>query len=288
MVNYIIEREFEIYSPPQGGYIPFDLFQHQKEILKNLQTNKFNLIKKYRQAGVSSVVQSYLATKGVLSDAEEPEIIVVVGNNLSMAKRNLEKIREFLEQLPRKTWGFEYHGSEENEKKDIIKGGKTSFEIPTGAKYIAASSLDSVKGYAPTCVFFDEAAFIYRGAEMYSLLIASLAVNGEIIMASTPNGGDELFFRTYRDSIIRRNTYHITEINWWDDPRFGNTRWSMSWNLFNSKDEIIDTIENVDYGYSELIRLGYIPTNHWYEEQARLLNYNERQIQQEIGAEFVF
>ncbi len=58
--------------------------------------------------------------------------------------------------------------------------------------------------------------------------------------------------------------------------------------MFNSNDEVIDTLENVTEGQDELFKLGYTPTNKWFEDMCRLLNYNEKQIDQEIYAKFIF
>ena len=124
-----------------------------------------------------------------------------------------------------------------------------------------------------------------KGDELYGTVISSLDNNGQIIMVSTPNGADKLFFKVYRDSLIKRNSFHITDINWWEDTRFGA---DITWHLFNSNDEVIDTLENITEGQDELFKLGYIPTNKWFEDMCRLLNYNERQIDQEIYAKFIF
>jgi phage terminase large subunit-like protein len=104
-----------------------------------------NIIAKPRQAGVSTTVAAFLATRAVFADPENPETILIIANKLKLAQKFLGTIKDFAGQFPRWIWGEEYYGTDKAEEKDIlVKNSMIEFELPNKSKVIAvATSTDA-------------------------------------------------------------------------------------------------------------------------------------------------
>ena len=93
-------------------------------IIDDYEHYRFNLITKPRQAGISTTTQAYCSIKIGFADPKNPETIIVIANKLTLAKKFLKGIKDYVNQLPRWVWGNEYYGSEEKNKNfQIFYGG---------------------------------------------------------------------------------------------------------------------------------------------------------------------
>lgn len=281
---YAIETYLETFDKTQESFVPFHLFDRQKEIIDLYEKYRFNLVTKPRQAGISTTTQAYCAIKIALADKENPETIVVIANKLNLAKKFLRGIKDYVNQLPRWMWGDEYYGTKEKEAKNIlVKDSQIEIEFPNGSKVIAvATSADALRGYTPTYLIFDEAAFIENGAVLYAAAVTSLGTGGKAILISTPNGYDKLYYKTYEQSLKGLNDYNIIELKWYQDPRYNkDLRW-------NKKDEAeITEIEFTNESYERMIKAGYKPTSTWYEDMCKGMNNDKKQIAQELDVSFL-
>jgi hypothetical protein len=178
--KYAIETYLQTFDKTQEGFVPFKLFERQKYIVDCYQRHRWNIVTKPRQAGISTTTQAYATIKCAFADSNNPETIIVIANKLNLAKKFLKGIKDYTLQLPRWVWGPEYYGTPEKEKKSIfIKDSQIEIELPNGSKVVAvATSTDALRGYTPTWLIFDEAAFIDRGAELYSAAVTSLGTGG--------------------------------------------------------------------------------------------------------------
>jgi hypothetical protein len=282
--KYAIINYLRTFDKTQEGFVPFKLFKKQAEIINCFEKFRFNLITKPRQAGISTTTQAYMAIKGSFASKENPEIIVVIANKLTLAKKFLKGIKDFIAQLPRWVWGAEYYGTPEKEKKSIfIKDSQIEIILPNGTTIIAvATSVDALRGYAPTYLIFDEAAFVDNGAILYGNAITSLSTGGKAILISTPNGFDGLYYKTYEQSIKGENEYNIIEMKWYQDPRYNkDLKWLMK------DQEPIEEIEFTYESYEKMIKLGYKPTSSWYVSMCKGMNNDKRRIAQELDVSFL-
>lgn len=158
-------------------------------------------------------------------------------------------------------------------------------ELPNGSIFMAvSSSVDVFRGWAPTYILMDEAAFINKNDILFETTFTTLALGGSLMMSSTPNGVDKLFHKTFTEAISGKNTFNVIDLKWWEDERFNK---DVVW-ILEKDTNIIDSLTDVNPKYYEtLISSGYKPTNSWYEQMCRLLNYNDKAISQEIGGNFV-
>jgi hypothetical protein len=279
-----IERYFTVYDNFRSSYVPFLLLPKQIEVFNSLNNNQFNLIVKSRQCGVSSITDAYLAKKSVyLDDINKPEVIVLICNRLDLATHHLKIIKNFILEIPRSHWGEEYNGSPDKEKKSIfIRETQQLLVLPNGSKIVAAGpSRDLLRGFEPTKVVFDEAAFINNGLDIFNIIIRTLGKKGQIIIQSTPNGFDDFFYKIY-DDVISGNCYFdfkIIECKWYNDLRYNSDlKWSK--NGENLPEELL-----FNETYESLNKKGWKLTSPWYEEMCMNLNHSE--IKQHLDALFI-
>lgn len=291
---YAIETYFQTFDKTQGGIVPFYLFPRQKEIIYAYTTHRFNLIAKPRQAGVSTTTAAYAAIRVSFASRLNPEKILILANKEKLAMEFLIKIKDFIEQVPRWVWGSEYYGTPQKELKSIyVSATKTELVLPNGSKVKAlATSPDALRGYTPTFLIMDEAAYIDRGAEVFGAAMTAMSTGGDVSLISTPNGLDPLYYKTYELARARKNTFNIVEMRWYEDSRYNkDLRWIKKGGVdeaTNKKipDEEIDEVEFTLESYERMIKAGYKPTSTWYEDMCGAMNHDPKMIAQELDVSF--
>ena len=283
--NYAIKSYLETYDNTQSKYVPFNLFPEQEMMLNNFEKYNDNITKKYRQAGVSTATAAWVSKKLQFASKTKPEKILIIANKLDTASEFANKVRGFLNQWP--DWinvGF-------SKEKDSQK----HFKLNNGCEVKAvATSVDALRGYTPTTLIFDEAAYIEAGDDFWAACMASLSTGGKVIVISTPNGYDKIYYEIYEQSIKGLNSFHISELHWENDPRFTK---DIFW--VKTKDIVHFLLNREDYDENEFIyekeldkfedlnRNGYKPCSSWFESMVKKLKYDRRKVSQELESAFL-
>jgi hypothetical protein len=280
---YAIETYLETFDKTQEGFVPFMLFPRQKEIIHAYEKHRFNLITKPRQAGVSTTTAAYMAVKVGFADEDNPEAVLIIANKQELAFEFLAKIKDFLSQLPRWLWGPEYYGTPKNEAKSIfLTDSKKEIKLPNNSRVKAvATSKDALRGFTPTYLVMDEAAYIDNGAEVFGAALTALGTGGKAILISTPRGMDALYYKTYDQAKNKKNNFNIIEMKWYEDLRYNK---DLKW----IKDDVIeDETEFTFASYEARIEGGWKPTSSWYEEMCLGMNNDAKMIAQELDVSFI-
>ena len=281
--SYAIETYLETFDKTQEGFVPFKLFPRQKQIIQCYEKHRFNLVTKPRQAGVSTTTAAFMAIKVAFADEDNPEAVLIVANKQELAFEFLAKIKDFLGQLPRWVWGSEYYGTDKAEKKEIFHtNAKGEIKMPNGSRVKAvATSKDALRGFTPTYLVMDEAAYIDNGAEVFGAALTALGTGGKATLISTPNGMDKLYYETYSQSKKGDNNFNVIEMKWYEDLRYNkDLRWIKD-------DQVEYEVEFTFDSYKFMISQGYKPTSSWYEEMCRGMNNDARMIAQELDVSFI-
>lgn len=281
--TYAIETYLETFDKTQEGFVPFKLFPRQKEIIRAYELNRFNLVTKPRQAGVSTTTAAYMAVKVGWADDTNPENVLIIANKQELAFEFLGKIKDFLSQLPRWVWGHEYYGNPKNDGKSIfLTDSKKEIKLPNGSRVKAvATSKDALRGFTPTFLIMDEAAYIDNGAEVFGAALTALGTGGRATLISTPNGMDPLYFKTYDQAKTKKNNFNIIEMKWFEDLRYNkDLRWVKGDDI---EKELYFTFES----YTARIEDGWKPTSTWYEQMCMGMNNDARMIAQELDVSFI-
>lgn len=280
---YVIETYLETFDKTQEGFVPFQLFPRQREIIRAYEAHRFNLVTKPRQAGVSTTTAAYMAVKVGWADAENPENILIIANKQELAFEFLAKIKDFLSQLPRWVWGEDYYGNEKKESKSIfLTDSKKEIKLPNGSRVKAvATSKDALRGFTPTFLIMDEAAYIDNGAEVFGAALTALGTGGRATLISTPNGMDSLYYKTYDQARTKKNNFNVVEMKWYEDLRYNkDLRWYKD-DLVEK--EVIFTFES----YKKMLDDGWKPSSTWYEQMCMGMNNDAKMIAQELDVSFI-
>ena len=283
---YVIESYFQTFDKTREGYVPFELFDGQKKLVSNYKEHRFNLVLKYRQAGISTVTAAYSAVLTAFASPDRPEKVLILANKQETAIEFQNKIINFIKQLP--NWvnvGFE-------------KSSQKHVRLSNGSEIKAvATSQDALRGYTPTVLLIDEAAFVEGGQELWTACLASIGTGGKAVLISTPNGLDPIYYASYEGAIKGDNSFCVTHLKWWRDPRFNKdlklveTKDVVDWFQKPSKEKtenIIDATTNFTAkDITKLIEDGYKPYSSWYETMCRDMNFNKRMINQELECAFI-
>jgi len=288
--TYPIETFFRTFDKTQNGFVPFKLFPKQIEIIGDYEKYRMNLVAKPRQAGISTTTAAFLAVRTGFADKENPEAILIVANKQDMAFEFLGKVKDFINQLPRWVWGSEYYGTPEKEKRKLYDTeSKKEIKLPNGSRIKAvATSKDALRGYTPTYLIMDEAAFIDNGKELFGAALTALGTGGRATLISTPNGQDPLYYETYENSQLGENDFNVIEMRWYQDLRYNKDLKWWKWSDENKTSKIVIVETKFTFeSYDEMVKDGFKPTSSWYEEMCRAMNNDKRMIAQELDVSFL-
>ena len=286
---YALKTYLQTYDNTVQKYVPLELFPDQISLVEDYENYNENIALKYRQAGVSTVTAAWSSKKLVFAKKNSPEKILVIANKLDTAVEVANKIRGFTEQWP--SWVGVGFSAEKNSQRH--------FKLTNGCEVKAvATSKDALRGYTPTILIFDEAAYIDADDDFWAACMASLSTGGKVIVVSTPNGYDPIYYGIYDQALKGMNEFKVSEMVWWKDPRY-----AKDLSLINVKDIIhyylnrneYQTVEIIDYNNKEknfdeirqLINQGYKPSSSWYESMVKKLKYDKRKVSQELECAFL-
>lgn len=285
--TFMIEKYMKTVDLTRGGYVSFKLFPKQKEIVYAYEKNRHNLVTKPRQTGVSTTTAAYMAVKAAFANPDKPEQIIIIANKFSAAKKFLTLIRMFLGQLPSWVWGDDYDTSKESEGHIVGKGSTETLTLCNGSLIKAvATSPDALRGWTPTYLVVDEAAYIDTYADqLYGAAMAALSTGGKMIIISTPNGKDKLYYQVYHNSKQGRNNFNIVELRWFQDPRYNK---GLEWHKEDDHGNILIEKEKefTEESFQSWLKKGYKPISKWYKDMCANLNYNKLSIAKDLDVKF--
>lgn len=299
---YFIENYLSTFNATEGKETPFKLFPRQKEYLRCCAEYSEIISLKPRQAGITTLSAAWVCAAMVFAKKTSPEITLCLANKLDQAVELVNKIVNFLDQVPRWMWGKDYYSpnqdSEKNTRSIYVKRNKNYVELFNGSKiYARASGPNSSRGISSVKnLILDEAGFIEK-IDGYSAARACQAsvVNKKCFMVSTPNGKDQLYYKTYTQAVSGENNFHVVEFRWFQDPRYNrNLKWyrkneqtgELEWDV----DTVIDNKGNVKYDeerWRGLERRGFKATSPWFEGMCKSFNNDSQKIAQELEVSFI-
>jgi hypothetical protein len=291
---YALKTYLQTYDNTQSKYVPLVLFNDQVTLVNDYDTCEENIALKYRQAGVSTVTSAWASKRLVFAKKSKPEKILIIANKMDTAQEMGNKVRAFVDQWP--SWlGVTF---------SVEKNSQRHFKLTNGCEVKAvATSKDALRGYTPTILIFDEAAYINADEDFWSACMASLSTGGKVIVISTPNGFDPIYYSIFSQSIKGMNDFRITEMYWFRDPRYSKdlklikcdniVHYMLNRGDYNDSEIILDysNIKVSDRDFQEIkLKIeneGYKPYSSWFESMAKKLKFDKRKISQELECNFL-
>ena len=305
---YMIQHFLKTYDNTKKRDVPFNLFPRQQDLCRVLGDANNVVTTKPRQAGITTTAGAFISCEMVLADKDSPQTVLAIGNTLDLAQQMLFKIRDFLLQFPLWMWGDEYMDlgydpmlPQPNKNVIFEICNSKELKLKNGCKVVARSSgPDASRGVGGVnWLIFDEAAFIENGNDVYASALPTVSTGGHIIMISTPNGKDMLYYETCRQAKLKGtddwNAFELVELKWYQDPRYNKfLEWTKkdteTGEVLIEKEHLIDNEGNIKYDqehWDNMINDGWSPRSPWYIKMCKQFNNDSQKIAQELDVSFL-
>lgn len=188
-----------------GGVKKFNLFDYQERLANNLQNNRFNIILKARQLGISTIVGAYIGTYAMFNPHSD---IIIIATNEVVAKELILKTKIFYDFLPNYA-----------RPKILNPNNKESIDLENGSRIKAStSSKNAGRSFTASFLIMDECAFISNAKDIWTSAYPSLSNGGRAILLSSPSGEGNLFYDVWTGAESGENEFIPTKLYWWDMP----------------------------------------------------------------------
>jgi hypothetical protein len=186
---------------PLEGLIPFKLYPFQEDLLRDFNDNRFNVILKARQLGISTTTAAYVVWMMMFHRNKN---ILVIATKFQTAANLVKKVKHIIKNLP--PW---------MQIANITIDNRASFVLSNGSEIKASStSADAGRSEALSLLVIDEAAHVEGLDELWTGLYPTLSTGGRCIALSTPNGVGNWFHQVYTDAAQGQNDFFPTVLPW--------------------------------------------------------------------------
>jgi hypothetical protein len=200
-------KKYCVIQHPVRGKIPFHLYPFQEECLTDFKENRFNIILKSRQLGLSTLSAGFILWKMLFNQDFNA---LVIATKVTVAKNLVEKVRVMHDLLP--VWLRDGGNSS-------VEDNKLSLKLKNGSQVKAiASSPDAGRSEALSLLVVDEAAFIRDIDEIWLSAQSTLSTGGSAIILSTPNGVGNFFHKTWVAGESGQNGFNCINLHWTVHP----------------------------------------------------------------------
>jgi len=204
-IVYFAERYAVVMT--DNGVQQVKLRDYQKEMLRDFQNNRFNIVLASRQMGktvTASIFNAWYLTFNY------DKTTLLLANKSESTKEIIDKAKVVIENLP-----FFM-------KPGIIKYDVMNVRSDNGCRLVGQSTTaKSGIGFTIHNLYLDEFAHIHPTIvdSFYENVYPTLSASkiSRINITSTPNGFNK-FYEIYADAEKQNNEYKATRIDWWQHP----------------------------------------------------------------------
>lgn len=195
---------------PIRGKVKFDLYPFQKGVLWNFIKNRFNIILKFRQAGVTELISLFCLWFAMYHSNKN---IVIISIKEHVAKKVLRKIK------------FMYRNLPDHLKVQVVNGRSKDIGTASELEFANGSMITSVptteeagRSEALSLLVIDEAAIIRWADQIWAAAFPTLSTGGRAILNSTPYGVNNFFHRVWVSSCAGGNGFVPIRLRWQMHP----------------------------------------------------------------------
>lgn len=236
-----------------GGDVPLIPYEPQKKLIDLINKDKYVLVLKSRQIGISTITQAYVVWLAVFFDNA---VIGIISKDAKEATDFARAIRGMIDKLPK---SLSPRFDKYTEQSFILKNGSKVYASPVNPN----APEKTLRGKAITFLVIDEAAFVKFIDEAWTSMVPALSTNqmhakaagvpyGTVVL-STPNktvGVGKWFYERYTNAVSGNDIFKDFVIHWQDVK------------------ELADDPE-------------------WYSRQCALFDNDKRKIEQELELKFL-
>jgi hypothetical protein len=195
---------------PKKGLLPFILYKYQKRVVEDYEKNRFCILSKFRQGGLTTVTVIWSLWRCLF---KLDETIMVLSKSDREAIAAGEIVKRALEELP--LWMKpEMAKNNDHQKLFSDTGCKLFFYTPEAAR-----------GRSITYLILDEAAFIPQMEKHWKAMFPTISTGGHCICVSTVNGVGNWYYDIFQGAKKGQNDFHIIELDYWEHPEYNDEKW---------------------------------------------------------------
>lgn len=195
---------------PIKGKVPFLLFPFQIALLWAFLKHRFNIVLKFRQAGVTELISAFCLWYAMYHPHKN---IVIISIKDRVAKKVLRKIKFMYKNLP-------YHL-----QMKVINGRGGDIGTASELEFSNGSMISSIptteeagRSEAASLMVIDEAAIVRWADRIWSAAFPTLSTGGRAILNSTAYGVGNLFYKLYTNALTKGNPFNPIRLYWQMHP----------------------------------------------------------------------
>jgi hypothetical protein len=198
--EYFLKKYCYIQVPIKGRQL-FNLYNYQTDTLQTLQEDRYNIILKGRQIGITTLVAGYCMWRLLFKTDEE---ILVIAIQQDVAKTLVTRVKFMHQELPSWLQG----------QMDV--DNQLGVRFANGSSITAKASNDHAgRSDSLSLLILDEAAHIENATDIWTAAQATLSTTGgSAILMSTPNGMGNFFHKTWIGADEGENDFSQTKLDW--------------------------------------------------------------------------
>lgn len=191
---------------PMRGKVKFDLYPYQKSVLYYFLKQRFNIILKFRQAGITELISMYCLWLAMYHPNKKINIISIKDTT---AKKVLKKMKYMYRNLP------------EHIKVPIVNGRKGDLGTAQMMEFANGSFIESIptteeagRSESLSLLVIDEAAMVRWASTIWAAAFPTLSTGGSAIVNSTPAGVGDFYHNKWVDAITGNDVFHPIRLRW--------------------------------------------------------------------------
>ena len=208
--KYWCHRYVEIYHY-KHGQIPFINYKYQDRVIEGFENNKFNIVSKFRQAGLTTLSLLKSIHNCLFKNDQKINIVSRTDRESIDASYITQQV---MDNLPKWMYDPKQNNTSKYEKKFHTTNSRIYFNTPL-----------STIGQSSTCLIFNEAAFIEDMEKHWEAMYPIIANGSSVQVFSSVNGINSWYNKIYKEAIKGNNQFNPIAVDYWEHPTFSNPEW---------------------------------------------------------------
>tara|TARA_R110001632_G_scaffold231073_1_gene369213 strand:+ start:50 stop:1573 length:1524 start_codon:yes stop_codon:yes gene_type:complete len=195
---------------PIKGKVPFNLYEYQKAVLRDFLQHRFNIVLKFRQAGLTELIAMFCLWYAMYQPFKNIQIISIKDR---VAKRVLRRIKGMYLNLP------------DYLKQPVVNGRSSDIGTATEVEFANGSIITSIptteeagRSEAVSLLVIDEAAIVRWMGTIWASAFPTLSTGGRAIINSTPYGVGNWYHKTWVDAVSGGSHFNAIRLRWQMHP----------------------------------------------------------------------
>jgi len=208
--NPIFFSQFIKVIHPILGKVPFILYPYQVSTLLQFLNNRFNIVLKFRQAGLTELIAMYCLWMTMYHSHKN---VVIISIKDRVAKKVLRKIKFMYKNLP------------DHLKIPVVNGRGNDIGTASELEFSNGSIISSIptteeagRSEAVSLLVIDEAAIVRWAEKIWSAAFPTLSTGGRAILNSTAYGVGNLFHRQFVNALSGGSVFNAIRLHWQMHP----------------------------------------------------------------------